>query len=83
MSIPRADEDQAVVFCTNKHLGYIRNLSADTESFEYVVTQHLRMSGVYWGLTATALLGNDLKSEPSYAGMVDWIMSCQDKTTGG
>jgi geranylgeranyl transferase type-2 subunit beta len=74
--------DQAS-FYTEKHATYIQKISADTESFEYLVTQHLRMSGVYWGLTAMALLGRDLKAEPSYAGMVDWILSCQDKDSGG
>lgn len=74
---------ETVIFCADKHVDYIRKLSADVESFEYLVTQHLRMSGVYWGLTATALLGKDLKQEPSYNGMVEWILATQDKETGG
>mmetsp|Transcript_10723 Transcript_10723/g.18047 ORF Transcript_10723/g.18047 Transcript_10723/m.18047 type:complete len:181 (-) Transcript_10723:607-1149(-) len=72
-----------LLFCTENHKDYIRKLSADKESFEYLVTQHLRMSGVYWGLTASALLGNDMKTEDSYQGMVAWIMQCQDKDSGG
>lgn len=75
--------DGVVQFCLDKHVAYIRKVSSDVESFEYLVTQHLRMSGVYWGLTAMALLGKDLKAEASYAGMVDWIMACQDKDSGG
>lgn len=70
-------------FYKDKHLAYIRKISADTTSFEYLYTQHLRMSGVYWGLCATALLGVDLKTEPSYNGMIQWILSCQDPVTGG
>ena len=27
------------------------------DSFEFFATEHFRMSGVYWGLTALALLG--------------------------
>lgn len=76
-------EELGPLFYTDKHVTYIQKVSADTESFESLVTQHLRMSGVYWGLTAMALLGRDLKAEPSYAGMVDWIMACQDKESGG
>jgi geranylgeranyl transferase type-2 subunit beta len=72
-----------IPFCTQLHLGYIRKVSSDTESFEYLVTQHLRMSGVYWGLTSLSLLGIDLKQEPSYVGMVDWIVKCQDVNSGG
>lgn len=70
-------------FHKDKHLAYIRKISADTSSFEYLYTQHLRMSGVYWGLCATSLLGIDLKTEASYTGMIQWILSCQDPVTGG
>lgn len=77
------ENNNPLKFFTDKHLKYIRKVSSDTTSFEYVATQHLRMSGVYWGLTAMALLGIDLKSEPSYVGMIDWVMKCQDPVTGG
>jgi len=71
------------VFHTDKHIQYIQKISSDVQSYEYLVTQHLRMSGIYWGLTSLALLGRDLKEEGSYVGMVDWILSCQDAATGG
>ena len=70
-------------FHKDKHIAYIRKVSADTSSFEYLYTQHLRMSGVYWGLCATSLLGYDLKAEASYDGMIEWILRCQDPVTGG
>ena len=74
---------------------YIRKISSDTVSFEYLVTQHLRMSGVYWGLTALSILGsgledNDIASESNALNVstvdktiIDWIMSCQDSESGG
>lgn len=83
LTVIMSESGEVIPFCTDKHVAYIRKLSADVESFEYLVTQHLRMSGVYWGLTATALLGKDLKEESSYIGMVEWILSCQDKESGG
>lgn len=70
-------------FIREKHITYVRQVSSDTESFEYLVSQHLRMSGVYWGLTAMFLLGVNLKEEASSVGMVDWIMTCFDTETGG
>eukprot|EP01031_Cornospumella_fuschlensis_P042928 gene42928-52455_t len=70
-------------FIRQKHIEYVRLVSSDTESFEFLVSQHLRMSGVYWGLTALYLLGVNLKEEPSYVGMVDWILSCFDSESGG
>lgn len=71
------------VFYKEKHVEYIRKVSMDTESFEYLATQHFRMSGIYWGLTSLYLLGVDIKQESSYSGMVDWILSCQDQSSGG
>ena len=54
------------------------------------------MSGVYWGLTALAILGsgledndNDIASEPSSninttdRTLIDWVISCQDSESGG
>jgi geranylgeranyl transferase type-2 subunit beta len=75
--------DLPLEFFREKHVAYIRKISADTESFEYLVSQHLRMSGVYWGLTSLALLGVDVKQEPVSDKMIDWVMSCFDPTTGG
>ena len=78
------DTSEVIIpFNAENHINYIRKISADVESFEYLVTQHLRMSGVYWGLSATALLGKDIRQEPSFNGMVEWILSCQDAATGG
>ncbi len=39
-----------------KHRAYIKRVSEDTESFEFAVSEHLRMSGVYWGACARTLL---------------------------
>ncbi len=72
-----------IEFIKDKHVDYIRKISSDTESFEYLVTQHLRMSGVYWGLTALVLLGVDLKGESFSSTIIDWIMSCFDSVSGG
>lgn len=70
-------------FYREKHVEYVRKISADTESFEYLVSQHLRMSGVYWGLTALTILGEDIKKEAFSETMVAWIMSCYDDQSGG
>jgi geranylgeranyl transferase type-2 subunit beta len=70
-------------FYLQKHIDYIRKVSADKESIEYLATEHLRMSGVYWGLTAIALLGVELTYEKAYEGLIDWIMSAYDPVVGG
>jgi hypothetical protein len=50
------------------------------DQLEYWYTEHLRMNGVYWGLTALFLMkrGDALpKSE-----VIDWVLSCQHKNGG-
>ncbi len=70
-------------FLRDKHANYIRKVSSDTESFEYLVTQHLRMSGVFWGLTSLVLLGIDLRQEAFSDTILDWVFSCFDPISGG
>lgn len=70
------------MFLADKHVSYIKRVSEDTESLEYVLTDYMRMSGVYWGLTALALLGRDLWTEMDGEALVEWVASCQH-TSGG
>ena len=44
------------------------------------VTEHLRMQGIYWGLTALALMGR-IDALPREE-MLDWVMSCWDAEAG-
>mmetsp|Transcript_20837 Transcript_20837/g.29964 ORF Transcript_20837/g.29964 Transcript_20837/m.29964 type:complete len:363 (-) Transcript_20837:106-1194(-) len=70
-------------FLLDKHAAYIKAISDDTESFEYTVSQHFRMSGIYWGLTAMSLLGKDLSCEMDVESISSWVMQCQDEESGG
>lgn len=70
-------------FHFQKHVDYIKVISNDKESFEYAVTEHLRMSGVYWGVTAMAILGKDLVAEMDSPAICDWVMQCYDPVVGG
>ena len=72
-----AIEEENLVFIAEKHLQYIKKISSDTTSFEFAVTQHLRMSGVYWGLTAVSVLGKDLYIEMDAENIIDWVIKCQ------
>eukprot|EP00740_Mantoniella_antarctica_P025618 CAMPEP_0198683586 /NCGR_PEP_ID=MMETSP1468-20131203/10862_1 /TAXON_ID=1461545 /ORGANISM="Mantoniella sp, Strain CCMP1436" /LENGTH=315 /DNA_ID=CAMNT_0044427711 /DNA_START=1 /DNA_END=948 /DNA_ORIENTATION=- len=56
------------------HAGFVKRQSEDTDTIEYVLTEHLRMSGVYWGLTGMHLLGrlDDMDGD----GIVAWVMTC-------
>ena len=50
--------------------GYERN----QDPFEKVVTEHLKMNGVYWGLTAMFLLG--CEDQMDQAEVLDFVMTC-------
>ena len=73
----------SVNFYDEKHVAYIKKVANDTESFEFVVSQHFRMSGVYWGLTALCALGVDIHQEMDLVNLIEWLLKCQDDTTGG
>jgi geranylgeranyl transferase type-2 subunit beta len=70
-------------FYYEKHVKFIKNIAADVSSFEYLVSQYLRMSGVYWGLSALRILGKNLQTEMDSASIIEWVLSCQDPKTGG
>mmetsp|Transcript_12430 Transcript_12430/g.12515 ORF Transcript_12430/g.12515 Transcript_12430/m.12515 type:complete len:352 (+) Transcript_12430:216-1271(+) len=70
-------------FIEEAHVSYIKKIANDKESFEFIVTEHLRMSGVYWALTAMSLLGKNIFQELDADEIVQWVLKCQDETTGG
>lgn len=55
-------------------------LAQNSTSFEYLATEHFRMSGTYWGLTALHLLGR-LDSIDG-ANVVAWVLRCQRENGG-
>eukprot|EP00898_Chlorokybus_atmophyticus_P008261 jgi/Chlat1/8436/Chrsp80S07848 len=64
----------------DKHGDYIKSLDKDRESYEYAATEHLRMSGVYWGLTAMAVLGR--LDEMDADSLLPWLTRCQHPSGG-
>ncbi|KAK1143646.1 Rab geranylgeranyltransferase [Aspergillus melleus] len=66
--------------CSQKHVDYIKNLDSRRDELEYWLTEHLRLNGVYWGLTALHLLGcpEGLPREDT----VDFVLSCR-RDNGG
>jgi geranylgeranyl transferase type-2 subunit beta len=83
-------------FCTGLHVSYIATLADKLDaktSYEGAVTEHLRMSGVYWSLTALSLLkspeevdaimGLTTPTSGRSVSIVDWVFQCHDKRSGG
>lgn len=63
------------------HVKYIQSLDTKRDELAYYLTEHLRMNGIYWGLTALALMGRQDALDRQE--MVDWVMSCWDEESGG
>jgi geranylgeranyl transferase type-2 subunit beta len=80
-------------FYESLHVAYIEKLAEKLDaSMEGAVTEHLRMSGVYWSLTALHILRepqqvNKLMGfEASKNGrrpILDWMFDCFDPSSGG
>ena len=60
------------------HKQYIQGLDEAKDTFAFWVTEHLRMSGVYWGLSAMALLNalNEMDRQKA----IDFVLSCQHES---
>ncbi|QIW97131.1 hypothetical protein AMS68_002649 [Peltaster fructicola] len=48
---------QQLTLVTDKHVAYIRSLDSRKDELDYHLTEHLRVAGIYWGLTALHVLG--------------------------
>jgi geranylgeranyl transferase type-2 subunit beta len=51
------DSEFETRFARQKHRDFILTLDKKTDTFEYYVTEHLKVAGVYWGTTAMYLMG--------------------------
>lgn len=66
---------------TSAHTAYIRSLDTRRDEYDYWLTEHLRLSGVYWGLTALHLL-NRPEALPRDE-TVKFVLSCWHPGSGG
>ncbi|KAF2090817.1 rab geranylgeranyl transferase [Saccharata proteae CBS 121410] len=58
----------------DKHVKYIQSLDTRKDELEYWLTEHLRLNGLYWGLTALHLLGHP-EALPRND-VLDFVISC-------
>ncbi|KAK9235638.1 terpenoid cyclases/protein prenyltransferase alpha-alpha toroid [Lipomyces kononenkoae] len=67
-------------FLREKHIAYIQSLDNKQDELEYWLSEHLRMGGVYWGLTALDLMG--ARDALPREGVIDYVKSCQHPNGG-
>ncbi|KAH6944593.1 hypothetical protein HPB50_004160 [Hyalomma asiaticum] len=58
-----------------KHKEYLASYGTKKDDYEYCITEHLRMSGIYWGLTAMDLMGS--LDSFDRAEIIDFVKQCQ------
>ncbi|EDO18367.1 hypothetical protein Kpol_1013p39 [Vanderwaltozyma polyspora DSM 70294] len=74
-------ESENIVFLRDKHIKYIDSLDKKQEDYEYWLSEHLRLNGVYWGLTALCLL--NAKDTFKKEDVIEFVISCWDERSGG
>lgn len=62
------------------HVAFIEALDKKRDSLAYHFTTHLRMNGVYWGLTALEILGRPEVLDRQ--ALIDFVFSCWNDDTG-
>jgi geranylgeranyl transferase type-2 subunit beta len=65
----------------DKHVAYVVSLDKRDDEYQYWLTEHLRLNGVYWGLVALHVLGHP--DALPRDGLIDFVLSCWDPISGG
>ncbi|KAJ1956080.1 Rab geranylgeranyltransferase [Linderina pennispora] len=64
----------------DKHVQYIQSLDKKQDSLEYWMSEHLRVSGIYWGLVALELMGRAPAFDKD--AVVAYVLTCQNADGG-
>lgn len=74
-------EDSPKELLLDKHVEFIKRYGKSDDDYEFGMSDYLRMSGMYWGLTALDLV-DKLNIIPQ-SEVIQFIKQCQDPQTGG
>ncbi|KAF9812991.1 hypothetical protein SFRURICE_015611 [Spodoptera frugiperda] len=73
--------DRPKILLLKKHIDYLAKYGTDQDDYEYNMTEYLRMSGIYWSLTAMELMGASDRMPKD--DIISFISTCQNKESGG
>lgn len=74
------DSRERLELYADAHVSYVQSLDTKKDELDYWLTEHLRLNGVYWGLTALHLLKRpDALSRQE---TIDFVLSCQHESGG-
>ena len=89
MTDPSPNSEPMCPFYDLKHVTYITSLAKKLDapsSYEGAVTSHLRMSGIYWSLTALSILRSSQEVDEKMRlkkDILDFTFACYDEKKGG
>lgn len=66
---------------TSKNVDFLVNYGTKEDNYMYGMTDYLRMSGIYWSITALDLVNEAHRLNQN--DIIDFIKQCQDTETGG
>ncbi|KAJ3074352.1 hypothetical protein HK102_005811 [Quaeritorhiza haematococci] len=72
--------DGSTTLLLDKHVEFIKNLNNKKDELEYWFSEHLKLNGVYWGITALDVLNklDTLDKEQ----VIAFVLSCQHENGG-
>lgn len=73
-------DDAHKEFFAEKHIEYLASYGSMKDEYHYCMTEYLRLSGVYWGLTAIDLLGKLDRMDKDE--IIEYVKSCESESGG-
>ena len=80
MATKLSELPEELQLATEKHVKYIQSLDTRKDEYDYWLTEHLRLNGLYWGLNTLHLLGRP--DALPRAETIDFVLSCQHENGG-
>ncbi|KAJ1644568.1 Rab geranylgeranyltransferase [Coemansia asiatica] len=75
-----SDSADSSMLLVDKHVEYIQSLDKRQDEIEYWMTEHLRISGIYWGLVALSLMNKQEGLDKEK--VIEYVLSCQNSDGG-
>ncbi|KAL1866763.1 hypothetical protein VTK73DRAFT_4527 [Phialemonium thermophilum] len=80
MSAGLKDKPQEVQLATSAHVKYIQSLDTKKDEYDYWLTEHLRLNGLYWGLASLHFLRHPEALPRDET--IEFVLSCQHDNGG-
>ena len=69
-----------MAFLETLHVSYIESLKTQKPSLESCMTEHMKVSGIYWGITAMSILNKENNMDPNT--ILTFLTACSNNDGG-